>query len=193
MKHIIYAIITTLAVVALPVSAKKGPKDINSIVDLAVAENGPGGDFEGTFDTLIFLLEQDVPGRADILSTLDGKGQFTVFAPTDDAFDDLAQTALTLGYCSLTDLDPELVNEVLLYHVARGRRDAVDVLDSSQIRMLSRDFLAQESAVLTDNLGRTSNLIPGALDLPADNGLIHAMDTVVLPVLPDPGPGGCEA
>ncbi len=193
MKRIIYGLALLLAVTGLQAHAKKGPKDINSIVDVAIAANGEMGAFPGTFDTLIFLLTQDVPGRADITATLDGKGQFTVFAPTDDAFDALAETALTLGYCSLLDLDPALVNEVLLYHVVRGRRDASDVLDTERFRMLSRDVLTQEAAVLTDALGRTSNLIPGALDVKADNGIIHAMDAVVLPVLPPPGPGGCDA
>ena len=168
-----------------------GPKDINSLVDVALEVNSTDP-FVGTFDTLIALLTEDVPGRADILAVLDGKGQFTVFAPTDDAFDDLADTVLTLGYCSLGDLDPAVVNAVLTYHVAKGRRYAADVLDSDQIRMLSGGFLLQDSAVLTDNLGRTSNLIPGALNVEADNGVIHAIDAVVLPILPDPGPGGCN-
>jgi uncharacterized surface protein with fasciclin (FAS1) repeats len=183
------------SVTALPAMAAKGkgqgPKDINSIVDVAVAANA-SGPFAGSFDTLIFLLTQDVPGRGDILTTLDGKGQFTVFAPTDGAFDDLAETALTLGYCSLLDLPSEAVNEVLLYHVAKGRRDASDVLDSDQINMIFGGFLEQDAAVLTDNIGRTSNLIAGAIDIPADNGIIHAMDAVVLPYLPPAGPGGCE-
>ncbi|TNF09617.1 MAG: hypothetical protein EP323_00010, partial [Gammaproteobacteria bacterium] len=77
-----------------------GPKDINSLVDVALEVNATDP-FTGSFDTLIALLTEDIPGRADILAVLDGKGQFTVFAPTDDAFDDLADTVLTLGYCSL--------------------------------------------------------------------------------------------
>lgn len=192
MKHFIYILAATLALTANTALSKNGPKDIDSIVDVTVAANAEDGDFPGVFDTLIALLTEDVPGRAFILEALDGKGQFTVFAPTDEAFEALAETALALGYCSLGDLDPDLVNEVLLYHVTRGRRDASDVLDSDQIRMLSRDFLQQEAAVLTDNLGRDANLIPGALDVLADNGIIHAIDAVVLPVLPEPGPGGCS-
>lgn len=191
MKALILGLLAALMFNAAPVAAKNGPKDIDSIVDVTVAANAPGGAFPGVFDTLIALLTQDVPGRADILAKLDGKGQFTVFAPTDDAFEALAETALTLGYCSLGELDTDLVNEVLLYHVAKGRRDASDVLASDRIRMLSGDFLLQDAGVLRDNLDRTSNLITGALNVHADNGIIHAIDTVVLPVLPEPGPGGC--
>lgn len=192
MKQLIFTLIAVLAFTATTANAKKGPKDINSIVDVAVAANAADGAFPGVFDTLIALLTEDVPGRADILATLDGKGQFTVFAPTDDAFDALAETALTLGYCSLADLDSDLVNEVLLYHVARGRRDSSDVLDSDRIRMISGGFLLQEAAVLTDNLDRKAPLLPGAIDVPADNGIIHAIEAVVLPVLPEPGPGDCS-
>lgn len=192
MKQLIVTLIAVLAFTATTANAKKGPKDINSIVDVAVAANAADGAFPGVFDTLIALLTEDVPGRADILATLDGKGQFTVFAPTDDAFDALAETALTLGYCSLADLDSDLVNEVLLYHVARGRRDSSDVLDSDRIRMISGGFLLQEAAVLTDNLDRKAPLLPGAIDVPADNGIIHAIEAVVLPVLPEPGPGDCS-
>lgn len=194
MKKSICALVATAAL-SLPFTAAAddhmGPKDSNSLVDVALEVNATDP-FTGSFDTLIALLTEDVPGRADILAALDGKGQYTVFAPTDDAFNDLADTVLTLGYCSLGDLDPAVVNAVLLYHVAPGRRYAADVLDSDRIRMLSGGFLLQDSAVLTDNLGRTSNLIPGALNVEADNGVIHAMDAVVLPILPDPGPGNCN-
>lgn len=194
MKKSICALAATIAF-SLPFTASAkdhmGPKDINSLVDVALEVNATDP-FVGTFDTLIALLTEDVEGRAEILAALDGKGQYTVFAPTDDALDDLADTVLTLGYCSLGDLDPAVVNAVLTYHVAKGRRYAAEVLDSDQIRMLSGGFLMQDSAVLTDNLGRTSNLIPGALNVEADNGVIHAMDAVVLPILPDPGPGGCN-
>ncbi|TNE75739.1 MAG: hypothetical protein EP334_09670 [Gammaproteobacteria bacterium] len=196
MKKYFYTLTTALVFsMALPALANpeqaNGPKDINSIVDVAVEANDAGGAFEGVFDTLIYLLLENVPGRSDITSALDGKGQYTVFAPTDDAFSDLEETLLTLGYCGLDDLGPELVNSVLLYHVAKGRRDASDVLASDQINMMFGGFLQQEAGVLADNIGRTSKLIPGAIDVMTDNGIIHAIDTVVLPLLPAPGPGGC--
>lgn len=195
MKTTLCATIAAIAL-SLPMTTladdHRGPKDNYSLVDAALAVNGEGSPFKGSFDTLIALLTEDVPGRADILNALDGKRQYTVFAPTDEAFAALEQTVLTLGYCSLADLDPQVVNTVLLYHVAHGRRDSSDVLDSDQIRMISGDFLKHKSAVLTDNLMRDAELIPGALDVEADNGIIHAIKAVVLPLLPDPGPGGCS-
>lgn len=167
-------------------------KDINSLVDVAVAVNSESSPFAGTFDTLIALLTQDVEGRADILKALDSKGQYTVFAPTDDAFSALEQTVQTMGYCSLGDLDPQVVNAVLMYHVAEGRWNSDQVVGAREINMLAGGSLKQNAAVLTDNLDRTSNLITAALNVEADNGIIHAMDSVVLPVLPAPGPANCS-
>ncbi|MCV6610501.1 MAG: fasciclin domain-containing protein [Amphritea sp.] len=170
----------------------KADKDINSLVDVAVAVNSENSPFAGSFDTLIALLTQDVEGRSDILKALDSKGQYTVFAPTDDAFSELEATVQTLGYCSLGDLDPKVVNAVLMYHVAEGRWNSDQVVGAREINMLAGGSLRQDSAVLTDNLDRTSNLITAALNVEADNGIIHAMDSVVLPVLPEPGPGNCS-
>ena len=82
----------------------------------------------------------------------------------------------------MVDLDQGVLTQILLYHVANGRRYADDVLDSDRIRTLQRGFLLQDSGVLTDNLGRTANII--VQDVEAANGIIHAIDAVVLPFDP---------
>jgi uncharacterized surface protein with fasciclin (FAS1) repeats len=112
-----------------------------------------------------------------VISTLDGNGQFTVFAPTDGAF-----AALGLTPDNIDTLDKGFLTDVLLYHVARGRRDAADVLDSDRIRTLQRGFLLQDGGTLTDNLDREANII--VTDVEAANGIIHAIDAVVLPYAP---------
>ncbi|MBN1138978.1 MAG: fasciclin domain-containing protein [Anaerolineae bacterium] len=143
-----------------------------SIVDVATAVNEETGEFS----ILIAAL-----GAADpkVLRTLSGNGQFTVFAPTDAAF------VALLGELELTAdellSNKALVTKVLLYHVARGRRDSGQVLGSDRIRTLQGGFLYQDGGVLTDANGRTSNII--AVDVPAANGIIHVIDTVVLPKL----------
>ena len=71
---------------------------------------------------------------------------------------------------------------MLVYHVAHGRRYAADVIDSSRIRVLKGGFLFQEAGVLTDNLDREATII--ATDVEAANGVIHAIDAVVLPFAP---------
>jgi uncharacterized surface protein with fasciclin (FAS1) repeats len=150
--------------------AMAAPPERSTIIDVAAAEFEKSGEFS----ILIAAL-----GAADpaVFETLDGKGQFTVFAPTDAAFGALlAELEMTAE--ELLSM-PELVTQVLLYHVAHGRRYAADVLESDRIRTLQGGFLFQDSGILTDNRGRMSNII--ATDIEADNGIIHVIDRVVLP------------
>jgi uncharacterized surface protein with fasciclin (FAS1) repeats len=150
-------------------AAPPGP----TLVDVAIAVNTEGP-FAGQFDTLIAAVLAADPA---VLATLSGNGQFTVFAPTDAAF-----AALGLNDENISDFDQDALTQILLYHVARGRRDSSAVLGSSRIRTLQRGFLFQSGGVLTDNLGREANII--VTDVPAANGIIHAIDAVVLPFVP---------
>jgi uncharacterized surface protein with fasciclin (FAS1) repeats len=160
-------LVLLVALSALPVFAAP-PGD--SIVDVALAVNAQTGEFS----ILIAALQAADPA---VLATLDGNGQFTVFAPTDAAF------VALLGELGLTAEqllgNQDLVTQVLLYHVARGRRDSGEVLASDRIRTLEGGFLFQSGGVLTDENGRTSNIV--AVDVMAANGIIHVIDTVVLP------------
>jgi uncharacterized surface protein with fasciclin (FAS1) repeats len=173
MKKVIVTIVVALtlaAILAVPaVAAPPGP----TIVDVAIAVNSEGP-FAGEFDTLIAAVLAADP---TVLKTLSGNGQFTVFAPTDDAF-----AALGLDETNIGTLDQGFLTDVLLYHVARGRRSAEDVVSSERIRMLKGGFLFQAGGVLTDNLGREANIV--VTDVPAANGIIHVIDAVVLPYAP---------
>lgn len=166
-------VLVLLAVSAVPaLAAPPGP----TIVDVAIAVNSDGP-FAGQFDTLIAAVLAADPA---VVNTLSGNGQFTVFAPTDDAFAALGLTPDNIG-----TLPQGFLTDVLLYHVAPGRRDSSDVLDSDRIRTLRKGkdgFLFQDGGVLTDNLDRTANII--VTDVPAANGIIHAIDAVVLPYAP---------
>jgi transforming growth factor-beta-induced protein len=169
-KYVYALLIAVLAFGAFAApSAQAAPKG-NTIVDVALAANAQTGEFS----ILIAALQAADPS---VIQTLSGKGQFTVFAPTDAAFVSL------LGELGLTPSqllsNQALVTQVLLYHVARGERDSADVLASSRIRTLQRGFLFQSGGVLTDANGRTANII--ATDIPASNGIIHVIDRVVLP------------
>lgn len=150
-------------------AAPPGP----SLVEKAIEVNS-SGPYAGEFDTLIAAVLAADPV---VVETLSGRGQFTVFAPTDGAFAALGITDANVG-----DLPTDFLTDVLLYHVARGRRDAADITSSSRIRTLSRQFLLQDGGVLTDNLGRQSTII--VTNVEAGNGLIHAIDAVVLPYAP---------
>ncbi|MFP4142717.1 MAG: fasciclin domain-containing protein [Thermoplasmata archaeon] len=170
-------------------AAARGPPNQgppgDDIVEVVVAANAEGGPYEGQFDVLIAAVTA-TPEVAEILS---GNGQHTVFGPTDAAFESLADK---LGFEELEDLiaflldNPDYLKDVLVYHIAHGRLYAEDVLEKDQINTLRRGwdgFLMQDGGVLTDNLGREANII--VTDVEAANGIIHAIDNVVLPYLPE--------
>jgi len=146
-------------------SEAAGPKG-PSIVDVAVAVNS-SGPFAGEFDTLLAAVGAANPAVA---ATLAGNGQHTVFAPTDGAFAALGLTPDNIG-----DVPEEDLTQILLYHVANGRRDAADVTTSSQIRTLERGFIQVDGTVLNGDINIA------VADVFAANGVIHVIDGVLLP------------
>jgi len=185
-KILIKAILgASLLVLSLDAAAVK-PSQRTTLVDVAIAAN----DDLDVFNTLLFALGAE----GQLIDVLDGNGQFTVFAPTDAAFTNLEDNVLPL-FCynsvlELYDDQPDYVSDVLHYHVARGRRDSSEVLPADQIRMLSGDFVTREPGTLelTDELGFTATLVLPYIDIPADNGVIHVIDRVLLPYAP---PSNC--
>jgi uncharacterized surface protein with fasciclin (FAS1) repeats len=165
------AVLIMLLAFCLPLSlpAANGPNP--SLVDVAVKLNAPGGAAEGLFDTLIAAVLVADPAVVEALS---GYGQFTVFAPTDDAFAELGLDESNVG-----DLDQTVLTQILLYHVSSGRRAANSVVRKKRVRMLFGGFLKQSNGVLTDNVARQATII--VTDQFAQNGVIHAIDAVVLP------------
>ena len=144
----------------------------NSIVDIALAVNAETGEFS----TLIAALQS-----ADLVEALDSRGQFTVFAPTDAGFLNAGLTPDNIG-----DVPVEALTDILLYHVANGRRMSGDVLTSDQIRMLNGDFIFIDAANLKIIDGDPSSpdamlLAPDLIDIEASNGVIHVIDNVLFP------------
>ena len=182
MKTILWTLVLSLSM-ALGVSAQKSvaksdgqfapPPSVGNLVEVAIAVN-TDGPYAGQFDTLIAAVLAADPSIAEILTK---KGKLTVFAPTDDAFALLGITPATAG-----DLDVEFLTQVIAYHVVRDERLAIDVLATNRFRSLQGNFFFQEAGVLTDAVGRTSNII--VTDVMADNGVIHAIDAAVLPFAP---------
>jgi uncharacterized surface protein with fasciclin (FAS1) repeats len=153
--------ISVPAALAAPPSGNPGrPVAPNSIVDTALAANAEGGAFEGQFDTLIALLTQ----YPNLVSTLSQRGQYTVFAPTDDAF----------AGVDLSGLSPAQIENVLRYHVAVGNRGSASVLGSTQIRMLNGEFAEVSGATI-------AGAPIDATDIRASNGVIHVVEAVLVP------------
>ena len=130
----------------------------------------------GEFSILIAALQAANPG---ILKRLSQRGEYTVFAPTDAAFMDLlAELGITAEQLLS---NKALVSRVLRYHIVRQELDSTEVLASERIRTWQGGRLWQAGGILTDANGRTSNIID--VDIQASNGIIHVIDTVLLPKL----------
>lgn len=122
----------------------------------------------GSFSTLLTALD-----KAGLTKTLSGDGPFTVFAPNDDAFNKLDDDVLN----KLLD-DKERLASVLKYHVLAGRYKAVDIATIDRATTLEGDDVVLEhdgDSVKVDEATVTQT------DIAADNGVIHAIDTVILP------------
>ena len=121
------------------------------------------------FETLVAALD-----AANLTETLDGPGPFTVFAPTDDAFAELPNgTVETL----LADAEGDL-RSVLLYHVAPGEFTAAEVANLTTLETV-------EGSNLTIDVSGGQVMVDGAAvivsDIQAENGIIHAIDAVMVP------------
>ncbi|MHC1749678.1 MAG: fasciclin domain-containing protein [Cellulosilyticaceae bacterium] len=126
----------------------------------------------GSFGTLVAALK-----AAGLVDTLKGDGPFTVFAPTDDAFAKLP--ASTIEDLLKPENKDNLI-KILTYHVIPGKITAADVmkLDGKEITMLNGQkakVTVKDGAVYIDN---AKVIIP---DVMAKNGVIHVIDTVLLP------------
>ena len=170
MKKLIVILLAVAAVAAPTATAATGQRPTaadSSIVQTAIAVNS-GGPYAGQFDTLICLVAHNPA----VLGLLSQKGQYTVFAPTDAAF---AQIGVTDSNCAA--VAPSVTN-VLAYHVAHGRRDAADVVSSTQIRMLSGQSTSISAAGGSYYVNDAKILVT---DVYASNGVIHVIDHVLLP------------
>ncbi|SRX54414.1 fasciclin domain-containing protein [Aequorivita sp. CIP111184] len=135
-----------------------------------------------TFSTLVAALTRgDQPDFVGVLSTPAGTAPapFTVFAPTNGAF---VALLAELGASSLNDIDGPTLTAALNTHVIAGANvRAADLVDGT-VTTLGADLVVDASnATLTDVNERVSNII--VVDVQAVNGVVHAIDKVLLPQL----------
>ena len=138
-----------------------------NIVDTAVAA--------GSFKTLVSLV-----GKAGLADTLANQGPFTVFAPTDDAFAKVPADALAaLGG------DTAKLKSVLLYHVVSGKISSHDAAAAGSAKTLNG---ADVTFTKADHGLRVNDANVVAADVQASNGVIHAIDSVLMPPAETPAP-----
>ncbi len=110
-------------------------------------------------------------------------GPFTVFAPTNTAFDSLLLELDPSGNTGLGDLDPALVDTVLTNHIVAVNVTAAE-LPNGTVTTLGGPITADNTAfTLTDQNGRVSNIVTTLVDIQAVNGVVHVIDKVILPLL----------
>ncbi len=135
-----------------------------TIVDIAVAN--------GSFTTLVAAVQ-----AAGLVDTLKSEGPFTVFAPTDDAF-----AKLPAGTLDELLANPEELKNILLYHVVPGKVMAADVLTMDG-KSADTALEGKQIAIAIDGdmvkLNDSANVV--ATDVAASNGVIHVIDSVILP------------
>jgi uncharacterized surface protein with fasciclin (FAS1) repeats len=130
------------------------------IVDTAVAA--------GNFTTLVAAVK-----AAGLVDTLKGKGPFTVFAPTDEAF-----AKLPAGTVEALLKNPEKLKNILLYHVVSG-----SVMAANVVKMKSAKTLEGGSVKIRVVNGKVmvNNAEVVKTDIVCDNGVIHVIDAVLMP------------
>ena len=152
---------------------------ITTLPGLAAAQTHPAGHAKdivavaveaGSFETLVAAVK-----AAGLVETLQGPGPFTVFAPTDAAF-----AKLPAGTVESLLKDPAALRNVLTYHVVPGRVMAADVVKSNggtpaTVQGQSLTIRVVDGKVMVDGATVVT------ADVAASNGVIHVIDTVVLP------------
>ena len=122
----------------------------------------------GTFNTLLAAAE-----AAGLVETLSGPGPYTVFAPTDDAF-----AKLPAGTVEGLLQDKAALAKILTYHVVAGKVPASEVVTMTSAKTVEGSDVTiktEGSTVMVNNATVT------ATDIQASNGIIHVIDTVLMP------------
>jgi len=179
-RLLIFALVLVLSLSAFTTSAMaRSPQAAPRKGDLSIAEIAIAAGFDELVGALVYVDEELGAGLVDLF--LEGTDQYTVFAPTNDAFEALYEA---LEIDGITDLPAELVLDVLLYHVTEGRRAANSVVPPVRVRvittLLGATFTVDSDAVITDIYGQEANIVTA--NISASNGIIHVIDTVILPL-----------
>lgn len=147
-------------VAGLPTLASAQAAPTKDIVETAVAA--------GSFKTLATAL-----GAAGLVETLKGKGPFTVFAPTDEAFAKIPAATLEALL-----KDKAALTKVLTYHVVSGKVMAKDVVKLSKAKTVEG---ADVAITVMDGKVMVNKAHVVKTDIETSNGVIHVIDAVIMP------------
>jgi uncharacterized surface protein with fasciclin (FAS1) repeats len=154
-------------------SLQKNPNNLPTFVEIAASNTN--------LSYLVAAVQ-----FTNLADALNGNRQFTVFAPVNQAFLDLA-TSLNLTIEELfTEPYRDLVTSVLLYHVSPGQKKSQNFISSARVNTLLEQFaftrIENGSAQIGNDTNGYANIV--AVDIRASNGMVHVLDKVIVPVLP---------
>ena len=158
-KSIVYTLIACLLVSSLPFSVTADAND-------DIPTNAAG---TGIHDSLVAALTQ-----ADLVTTLQGTGPFTVFAPTDQAFADAGIDLTTFD----TDEENATLVDILTYHVVSGKVMSTDLTDGMEAAALNQDTLTFS---VSSSEVKVNDAVVTLADVESSNGVIHVIDKVLMP------------
>jgi len=138
------------------------PTDAGNIVDVAA-------------DTPDLSTLVEAVTAADLAETLQGEGPFTVFAPTNEAFDALPEGELDR---LLEPANKEELANILKYHVVEGQVLSTDLTDGQKADTLEGGML---TITINDGTVKVNDATVAQADVPASNGVVHVIDQVLLP------------
>ena len=169
MKRISISLFIVAIVSSLTIFSSANAKNINdgapemNVVEIAIADER-------------FSILVEAVSKAGLVDALSAEGPYTVFAPTNDAFEMLFDE---LGVKGVQDLTAEQLTPILLYHVVSGKVMAADV-KSGKVSTLNEDaWMNIEASSKGVTIDETSNVI--ITDVEGTNGVIHVIDRVLIP------------
>ena len=142
--------------------SEKSPSTMN-IVEIAVADER-------------FSILVEAVGKAGLVDALSAEGPYTVFAPTNEAFEMLFKE---LGVTGVDDLTAGQLTPILLYHVLSGKVMAADVKSGKVETLNEKAWLTIDAGQSGVTLNGSSNVV--IADVEGSNGVIHAIDRVLVP------------
>ena len=165
MSNFMRLVLTSLTVIAIG-----GGASLSTAADVPQKDIVATAQAAGQFNTLIAALQ-----AAGLVATLQGKGPFTVFAPTDAAF---AKLPVGTVESLLKPENKKQLTDILTYHVVAGNVKAADVMKLTTVKTLngqSVSVMARDAGVMVNNATVVKT------DIAASNGTIHVIDTVLMP------------
>jgi uncharacterized surface protein with fasciclin (FAS1) repeats len=198
-----FTLLSLTGVMALGGCADAATEPVGSLTEASAAADAKRGApargsdpiaaiaIDGGFTELVAALTYvDEELDAELVELfLNGKEQYTVFAPTNQAFEDLyglLTVALETEIDAIDDVPAPIVLDVLLYHVTEGRRASNSVVPPRRDRvitsLLGETFAVRPDLTIRDGLtGLREDAAIETPDISASNGIIHTIDAVMVP------------